>query len=661
MIKNILVILILLVISINSFAQDSNDKPKKSSNKTVNKFKTSLSNKEFLEIQEKDNQEVSTLDEATIPKGPFNNLSQSYSRNSITPIYLNYSDGSLGLVKFSDSVQLPEKYDYNYYGNNTLSVSFPMVSPFKKIADELWNQISEMNKSALQNPSILKESGYLKLNERYHEAVKNLNYDDSVKYIKVFEEIKSKKIANKILASILIDPKLGYMTTDVIAKRAEYNASDADYLKAMNSETKMSAIRDKGLDLLKNVYFIILDIPSQQSVNDKKTPENKTINVYGIAFLFQIDIDSINRTGQFDQLIFTETDNNKSRIFNDFEFPLKLVLTEGANGSTTNFTIDAGESAKALLKSLAGRSADANTAVKYKYKSTDQINRELAQGVFSSALSAFARKYPPFQVKVPVFASNPIRAKIGAKESLSTDDLFKVTENRLGKDGKIEEYKIGWVRVKKVADNLKVADGKMEPSKFYKVGSKKVEKGMKLSERPEIGITIGVNYGIGNNIFSGGGLELGFITHLYPGLRIGLSGAKGKLKATQAEGGSGLYSTNVEADNLFLDLTIQKIFQANRFELTPMIGAYLNGATVTKVDGNTIKSEFADSYSALGLLGGVRFGINLGRNFQLNATYKADLYRISETIQDYNKVEYTSYMPQFSSSALSFGLRLYGF
>lgn len=73
MIKNILVILTLLVISINSFAQDSNDKPKKSSNKTVNKIKTSLSKKKFLEIQEEDNQEVDTLNEVTLPKGPLNN------------------------------------------------------------------------------------------------------------------------------------------------------------------------------------------------------------------------------------------------------------------------------------------------------------------------------------------------------------------------------------------------------------------------------------------------------------------------------------------------------------------------------------------------------------------------------------------------------------
>ncbi len=588
-------------------------------------------------------------------------FSQSYSRNSITPIFVKHSGRTLELVSFSDSVTIPEKYDYNYFGNNTLSVSFPIVSPFKRAVQELGEQISQMTKNAIQNPSILKESAYLKLNERYLEAMDKLHYDDSIRNVKLYEEIKSSKLANKILASILFDSKLGYMTTDVIAKRAEYNASDADYIKAMNSETKMSAITDKGIDLLKNIYFIILNVNNRiVTPVDKKNPENKSIGVTGTAYLYQIDIDSLVRNGQFDNLIFIEPNVEKSRNFNNFDFPVKLISTDFAGTSTENYTIDAGESAIGLLKSMASGSSETKTAVVYKYKTEDQINKELAEGIFSSALSEFARKYSPFQVKTPVFATKPIRAKIGAKESLSIDDLFKVTENRLGKDGKIEEHKIGWVRVKKVSDNLSNANGKTEPSKFYKVGSKRVEKGMKLSEYPESGILFGVNYGLGNSILSGGGLELSYITHLAPGLRIGISGGYGKIKTTEATFNSVIEPYAVEADNLIFDLTIQKVFQANRVEFTPMIGAYLNAATITKEEGEKVETEFADSYSSLGVLGGFRFGINLGRNFQLNATYKSSLFKISETIKDYNDNEYTNYMPNFSSSAISVGLRLFG-
>jgi hypothetical protein len=82
MIKNILVILTLLVISINSFAQDSNDKPKNSSNKMVNKIKTSLSKKKFLEIQEEDNQEEDKFDVVTLPDEPINNPAIRIRTNS---------------------------------------------------------------------------------------------------------------------------------------------------------------------------------------------------------------------------------------------------------------------------------------------------------------------------------------------------------------------------------------------------------------------------------------------------------------------------------------------------------------------------------------------------------------------------------------------------
>ncbi|MFM2192741.1 MAG: hypothetical protein RLZZ118_1698 [Bacteroidota bacterium] len=117
MIKNILVILTLLVISINSFAQDSNDKPKNSSNKVVNKIKTSLSKKKFLEIKEEDNQEVDTLNEATLPKGPLNNLAITTSNKKRKVggkreylISWGLGSGNAGLFEFTAGYQL-DKYE----------------------------------------------------------------------------------------------------------------------------------------------------------------------------------------------------------------------------------------------------------------------------------------------------------------------------------------------------------------------------------------------------------------------------------------------------------------------------------------------------------------------------------------------------------------------
>jgi hypothetical protein len=117
MIKNILVILTLLVISINSFAQDSNDKQKKSSNKTVNKIKTSLSKKKFLEIQEEDNQEVDTLNEVTLPKGPLNNSAITSSnkkrkvgRKPESLISWGLGSGNAGLFELTAGYKL-DKYE----------------------------------------------------------------------------------------------------------------------------------------------------------------------------------------------------------------------------------------------------------------------------------------------------------------------------------------------------------------------------------------------------------------------------------------------------------------------------------------------------------------------------------------------------------------------
>lgn len=125
MIKNILVILTLLVISINSFAQDSNDKPKNSSNKMVNKIKTSLSKKKFLEIKEEDNQEVDTLNEVTLPKGPLNNSAITTSnkkrkvgRKPESLISVCLRSGTGGLIDVSAGYKL-DKYELGLQLVNT--------------------------------------------------------------------------------------------------------------------------------------------------------------------------------------------------------------------------------------------------------------------------------------------------------------------------------------------------------------------------------------------------------------------------------------------------------------------------------------------------------------------------------------------------------------
>lgn len=607
---------------------------------------------------------------------------QQYSRISLTPIFLKHSSGGFDIEKVADSVVIPEKFDFNSIGSNIMSVPFAMISPAALRAQEIAARIQEIRDSQKGDKSLGNAVANMNqisaLQKDLDEANTAAHIEDSIRNVQTIEAIRTNRIPNKILSYILIDPKLGYMTTDLIAKRAEYNASDADYIKAMNSETKMAAIRDKGQELLKNVYFILFDPRSRVATStNKEKPELKRISLSTKVYLYKIDIDSLMRTGQFDPLIFTEPDSKKAEAFQQYDFPVKLIMTLYSGSSTDNYEIDSKGSVGNLLKAAA--TGGNNSEVKYIMLSDEVINEALVKGVYTEAEFQITQKYDPFKIKVPVFASNPIRAKIGLKESLKVDDLYKVTENRIANDGQISEVKIGWIRAKKVADNKKVADGKMEPSTFYKIASKNVQKGMKITQHPERGIVLGVGYNIAqDNIMSGPIFNVDYITHAAPGLRVGLGiGGFSKMRPSEVQLDDIAVDANIldfEGTNLYGEMSIQKIVQANRLEFTPYLGAYFSSLSIDKYYVYGVENKIEDAGDNLkglanttyGALGGAKIGFNLGKHTQINLGYKLGFQIGSDlkneageevTTSNYKKIT----MSFNSPAALTFGLRLYGF
>jgi hypothetical protein len=593
---------------------------------------------------------------------------QIYSRSSVTPIFINFNSG-VEYSGSSNSVVIPEKFDYNFFGSNLMSVDIPMISPSSIALVRAQEELSRLLSQKGTSLDKIKE-----VKNEIKELKKQVEIDDSIRVLRITEKLYSNKIANKILASLLIDEASKSMSLDKLSKRAEYNATDADFIKAMNSESKMAAIRDKGLSLLGNIYIVLFDTRSTAEAQaNKEKPELKLFTNAGVAYLYKINIDTLFKTGQFDNLVFTEPNQKKYSEFYEFDFPISFIMVKSFAGSASNYTIEA-ESAKNMAKALLNKNSGQDV-VKYVMKSQDDIDKEMVTSMYASADQGFTKDYKPFQVKVSVFASNPIRAKIGLKESLRIDDLYKVTENVQNKNGEVVEKKIGWVRTSKVIDNRKNADGKTEPSTFYKVGSRKVEKGMKLTQIPEKGVIIGLGYGIAeDNVMAGPYISADYISHIAPGLRFGLTlGGFSKMRPDQVYVSNIPFSQNsldFEGTNIYGDFNIQKIFQANRFELTPFAGAYFSMLSISDYWLNGTKYDAQEKFPGLtntvaGGLAGIKFGINFGKHAQLNLGYKAGFQFYSELADENGQVYYSTGNPitmDFNRpGALTFGLRLFGF
>jgi hypothetical protein len=478
-----------------------------------------------------------------------------YERNSLSLHFLKFASGNSFSDQVLNSVKVSGKYDDNSLGSNviTINVSEPGISA------------APLPKGAKAVNKVDAEAG----SEFYALLVKNL-----------YEQ----KIPNKILAKILInDQKVS--TPDVLSQRGEYNATDAQVLKANASKEGASLLRNNGLEnLLKNVYFIVTQTGAIKSEYSKTAKENMYSVSYK-SYLIQIDLKDMLATNFMTDFWWTEPNEAKYNNFMNYKFPVKLIsVTESA--AVTSET-------KLELVGL---------KLEKKPKTQEEITKDLADQTVSDALTAHSANYDPFKVKTVVYTASPITAKIGKKEGLQIDDRYEVFENRMSESGEKSSVKMGYVRAGKVADNAKNADGNTQPSEFYKASARRVEKNMILKEVPEKGIQIGADVMFGSfNVegtsysFNAVGATADYVTHLFKGNRASVSAMTFKIDG-------------VDQAYTFVAAEAKQIVQLNKLALMGSVG-YLYD---TKDPDNG-----AEKLSAL--TASFKIGLDFGKNFQINA------------------------------------------
>jgi len=329
-------------------------------------------------------------------------------------------------------------------------------------------------------------------------------------YKTLIEALHTNRVPNKVLNKIIIG-KDGAFNSDVIFKRAEYSATDAQVISANNSSNGLSEIQNTGFDLLNNVYFLVY-VPTGLTIRKNKENKETDENLYSAStysFLFKLELDKNTFWGDF--YIKTPDQNKLDKLMNN-QFSVKLISITRASGSSSD------KEQKVTMQGL-------KVVKSYVERSEEEINNEMLSSIFSGSILSHSKNYDGFKVKTPVFDLSPIQAKIGKKEDLRIDDLYQVLENREKQSGEKFVKSIGYVRSKKVADNKKNADGNSETSTFYKVYAGSVKKGMVMKEVPETGIVVGVAYDIPNSVTSVAGgpiFQFDFITHSSPGARMGL-------------------------------------------------------------------------------------------------------------------------------------------
>ena len=233
-----------------------------------------------------------------------------YERNSLSLHFLKFASGNSFSDQVLNSVKVSGKYDDNSLGSNvlTINVSEPGIS-----AAPLPKGAKAVNKVDAEAAS-----------EFYGLLVKNI-YDQ--------------KIPNKILAKILInDQKVS--TPDVLSQRGEYNATDAQVLKANASKEGASLLRNNGLEnMLKNVYFVVTQTGAIKSEYSKTAKENMYSVSYK-SYLIQIDLKDLLATNFWNDFYWTEPNEAKYNNFMNYKFPVKLISVTESSATTSETKLE---------------------------------------------------------------------------------------------------------------------------------------------------------------------------------------------------------------------------------------------------------------------------------------------------------------------------------
>lgn len=399
--------------------------------------------------------------------------------------------------------------------------------------------------------------------------------DETVKK-KIESLISNEKIGNQIIKCWF--PKFkntneGY-DYDVLEKRGQFAATDNDILKLSASQRK-GLLQELGESLIDRSYAIFYLVQGK-TTTDKKGKVHESVDF--IPYVYKLDF---NKEVQAD---FYNNYFNKKEGIDECNFPM-LYIMNAKSGITS---------------------------------SPEAINDQ----DYEDLMTIIGKHVADFQVKTPVYALNPIRAKIGTKEGVRVDKRFAIMEYRQDKDGNEFSKRVGNVRAKEVADNNSIATGNTEAlTTFYAVKGRKIHEGMTLVENPDFGISIDAQYNLSSIDIAIGyrlsrliGKIPGVIAYINAGILNDGGGIPYKVRAVTTKDGD---EKNVPV--LKAGLGIGKEFNfSGTFVLCPSIGAGLLWPLAAKkieVNGNNAsfdssKSEIESYY----IEGAVKFGYMCTRN-----------------------------------------------
>lgn len=413
------------------------------------------------------------------------------------------------------------------------------------------------------------------------------------------------KASNPIMAKWWNRDSEGNFDTKYVAERGSYTASDADAVITKSSST--DRIEMLGEQLINKSYVLLYEISELitmeqyydkvDATNKKKdnyTPVKRTdegfmvkYNVYAYKLNFNDSVAAV----FYNNYWVDKKNYNTDKVTNwkAATFPTQYVTKASGNMQTTQPKDP--KNASYLTR---------------KKKTSAELLEELPEKCQSEAIFELSRKIEDFRLKVTVYKTYPVKAKLGTKEDLYTDQRFYIYELELDKKGNQKTNRMGVVRAKTIVDNKKTATGESKPSEFQQVNGKTLYEGMFMESKEDYGVILNIGSNSSSNK-SVGGFNLGadfrisrFIKS--PGVHLGVDISFNSMKNVNPGKveTSTLILTSDESKwsgstMAFAAYLSKEMYFTNRGNvyLKPSVGLGLTSYTFDKYDDKDLSSMFS--------------------------------------------------------------------
>ncbi len=409
--------------------------------------------------------------------------------------------------------------------------------------------------------------------------------------------------SNPILAKWWNRDAEGNFDAKYVAERGSYTASDADAVITKGSNT--NRIEMLGEKLINKSYALLYEISELITMeeyydkvdasNKKKsdyTPVKRTdegfmakYNVYAYKLNFNDSVAAVFYNNYWVDV--KNQDKNKVANWKSATFPMKYItkvtgsmqITQPKDPKSSSYT------------------------AKNKKKTSAELLEELPEKWQADALFELGKKIEDFHLKVTVFKTYPVTAKLGTKEDIYTDQRFYVYELEVDKKGNQKANRMGVVRAKKIVDNKKTATGYSKPSTFQQVNGKRLYEGMFMESKDDYGIILNIGSNSSTNK-SVGGFNIGADIRLSrftktPGLHLGIDVSfnsmkninPGKVETTTHELTSDESKWSGSTMALAVNLGKEMYFtDKGNVYLKPSIGIGLTSYTFDKYDDDDLST-----------------------------------------------------------------------